>query len=496
MTPQKNQSNIASRPPIVVILGHVDHGKTTILDYIKNTNVAAGESGGITQHIGAYEITHNGKKVTFIDTPGHEAFSAMRSRGATIADIAVLVIAGDEGMKPQTKEALSVIQKTQTPFIVAINKVDKPGVYPDKVKRELAQLNVLVESLGGDVPSVNTSAKTGAGIDELLDLILLMGEMHDLKGDISKSAQGAVIEAFLDKKRGPIATLLVTDGVLKTGDIVATASAHGKIKSLEDFQGKPIKQVVPSQPCIVMGFTAVPSVGDSIRIFNGLEEANNYVKEEQEKKKNKTVRPVLDSNKKVLNLVLKVDVDGSTEAIEKTLEQLPEEEISWRIVKSGVGDITEKDIEFAETTNARIVGFRVKASSMIQRLADDKKIRMAFFDIIYNLSQGVRVWMQEQIKPKFERKETGRLKTLLVFFTEGSRQIVGGRITDGEVQRGSQIEVMRDNEIVGRGKMVSLQKNKKDIDHAVKRDEIGILFEGNVKIKESDTLIFYVTLQN
>ncbi len=492
------KENFTPRAPIVVILGHVDHGKTTILDYIKKTNVAGGESGGITQHIGAYEIEHKGKKITFLDTPGHEAFSAMRSRGANVADIAVLVIAGDEGMKPQTKEALAVIKKTETPFIVAINKVDKPGVFPDKVKRELSQMGVLVETLAGDVPSVNTSAKTGIGIEELLDVILLMGEMRNLQGDHSKKAEGVIIESYLDKKRGPIATVLITDGILRAGDAIATKSACGKIKTLESFQGKSMKEALPSQPCIVMGFSDVPSVGESFTIYDTIEEAESATRLNKEAKRiaknEKKPEPV--SGQKSLNIVLKVDVAGSVEAIEKILEQLPDEEAPVRIVKAGAGDITESDIDFAISTNARIVGFRVKAGSMVQRLADDKKIRMAFFDIIYNLLQGVRAWQQEMIKPKFTREEIGRMKTLLVFFTEGSRQIVGGRITDGEVTKGAQIEVARDNEIIGKGRMISLQKNKKDIDKAVKRDEIGILFDGNVKIKENDILIFYVTTQS
>jgi len=483
------------RSPIVVVLGHVDHGKTTILDYIKKSNVAAGESGGITQHIGAYEIEFKGQKITFIDTPGHEAFSAMRTRGAGVADIAILVVAADEGVKPQTKEAIAVIQKAKVPFIVAINKIDKEGAYPEKVKRELATLGILVESMGGDITSINVSAKSGAGIEELLDMILLMAEMSGLSGNERSLATGVIIESNLDKKRGPIATLLVLDGTLNVGDVLATKTACGKVRILADFMGRPIKSVKPAQPCLVNGFSNVPGVGEEFNVYPILGEAEEWVKkcEEERKKKRREFDPL--DTRRPLNLVLKVDVAGSIEAIEKTLEQLPQEEIPIHILRAEAGDITENDVEFAISTGARIVGFRVKAPPMIERLADDKKIRLMFFDIIYNLSQGVRVWQTEMIKPKIVRKEMGRIRVLAVFFTEGSRQIVGGRITDGEITKNLQIEIEHEGQIVGKGRNLSLQKNKKDIDKGVRRDEVAILFEGDAKIKEDDTLIFYGNVQ-
>lgn len=481
------------RAPVIVVLGHVDHGKTTLLDYIKKTNVAAGESGGITQHIGAYEIDYKGNPVTFLDTPGHEAFSAMRSRGASVADIAILIVAADDGVKPQTKEAIDVLQKTKTPFVVAINKCDREGVFPEKTKRELANFGVLVESMGGDITSVNISAKNGTGVDELLDLILLMAEMNEYTADVNASVAGTIIESRLDKKRGATATLLVKEGILKVGDIIMTNTACGKVRILEDFKGDTMKQAKPSQSCVVIGYQGVPGVGEEFIQADTLEQAQREVNEnlaEIRKKKNMALKP-LEEGQTPLNIILKVDVAGSIEAIEKVLGELIHPEVIVRIIRADVGDITEGDLDFAQSANARIVGFRVKASPLIQRLAEDRKIKTMYFDIIYNLAQGVKVWQKQLVKPKTIRTEMGRLKSMVVFFTEGSRQIVGGRVLTGELTKGLQIEVERDGEIIGKGKNLSLQKNKKTIDKAVKRDEIAILFEGDAKVQEGDTLIFY-----
>jgi len=486
---EQESNNIITRAPIVVILGHVDHGKTTLLDYIKKTNIAGGESGGITQHIGAYEIEHTGKKITFVDTPGHEAFSAMRSRGARVADIAILVVAADESVKPQTKEAINVIKAAGIPYIVAINKVDSQRANVQKVKTDLATSDVLVETMGGNVPSVNTSAKVGTGITELLDLILLIAEMETLQADISQRGTGTIIESYLDKQRGPIATLIVTNGVLRKADIIGCASAMGKIKSLEGFNGKPMDKVMPSQPCSVMGFEKVPNVGDEFMGFDSAMEAQEFVV----KKERETV--IFDPSqidKKNLNIILKADVAGSLEPIVQILNNLPQQEIGLKILKQEVGNISEEDIKTAIACNAKIIAFRVKTDTATQRLAEDKRIRILNFDVIYNLLQGVEVLMKELIKPKSVRTDLGQLKVLFVFFTEGSRQIIGGRVIDGEIDKGAQIEIIREGEIVGKGRMIGMEKNKKDIDHAVKRDEIGIKFEGETKIKEEDILNFYV----
>ncbi len=323
--------NKIERPPVVVVLGHVDHGKSSILEAIKDLKILERESGGITQHIGAYEIEHSSassgqaSKITFIDTPGHEAFSAMRSRGAKVADIAVLVVAADEGVKPQTKEAISHIKKAGIPLIVAINKIDKPTADPQRVKRELVQEDILVEGMGGKIPSVNVSAQTKEGIEELLEVILLVAEMENLQADISKPAEGAIIEAYLDSLRGPTATLLLTNGVLEPGFIVGTPSAFGKVKSLENFQGAPIKKVYPSMPAIVFGFENVPKVGEEFKVFPDIELAKDFL---QKSEKKLSIISSAEPNQKVLNLILKADVLGSLEAIEEVLKDISEEKPS------------------------------------------------------------------------------------------------------------------------------------------------------------------------
>ena len=486
----KKKENLQPRPPIVVVLGHVDHGKTAILDFIRKTKVIEKESGGITQHIGAYEIEHQGKKITFIDTPGHEAFSAMRGRGAKVADIAILVVAAEEGIKPQTKEAISHIKKSGIPMMVAINKIDKPQADPAKVKRELSQNDVLVESMAGQTPAVEVSAKTGQGIPELLEIILLLAEMEKLKGDVQKLGQGVVIEAYLDSQRGPTTTLLLRDGVLKSGDIVGTRSTLGKIKVLENFQGKPQKQAVPSMPCIVIGFEKVPQVGEKFEVYPDFESAQKYI-EKKEKKSAKGEVFVIEEGKRVLNLILKADVQGSLEAIEEVLKSLPQEKVVLRVLKSEVGEIQEKDIKLAKDSKARVIGFRVKVNSIAQKLAERENIQVMTFDIIYELAQGVRTLMEKRIMPEKVRTDLGKLKVLVIFLTEKNRQIIGGKMTEGEIRKGTQIEVLRREELVGKGKLINLQKNKRDIERAGKGEECGLLYEGDIKIEVGDSLQIY-----
>ncbi len=491
--PEKKETkeNLVTRPPIVVVLGHVDHGKTAILDFIRKTKVTEQESGGITQHIGAYEIEHQGKKITFIDTPGHEAFSAMRGRGAKVADIAILVVAAEEGIKPQTKEAIAHLKKTGIPMVVAINKIDKPQADPAKVKRELQQNDVLVESMGGQTPSVEVSAKTGQGIPELLEVILLLAEMEKLKGDIKKPGEGVVIEAYLDSKRGPTATLLLRDGTLNKGDIVATRSTVGKIKILENFQAKPQEQALPSTPCIVIGLDKVPQVGEKFEVYGDFDSAQKYV-EKKEKKSGEGEVFVADEEKRVLNLILKADVQGSIEAIEEVLKNLPQEKVILRFLKSEVGEIQEKDIKLAKDSKARVIGFRVKVNPIATKLAERENISVITFDIIYELAQGVRTLMEKRVAPEKVRTDLGKMKVLVIFLTEKNRQIIGGKMTEGEIKKGTQIEVWRRDEIIGRGRLINLQKNKRDIEKAVKGDECGILYEGDVKVEVGDVLQIYI----
>lgn len=492
------------RPAIVVFLGHVDHGKTSLLDYIRKTKVTEKESGGITQHINAYQAEHQGKKITFIDTPGHEAFGAMRSRGAKVADIAVLVVAGEEGVKEQTKEAINHIKKAEIPMIVAINKIDKPQANPEKVKRELADLDILAESLGGKVPCVETSAFNGKGINDLLEMILLIAEMENLKTDFSKPAEGVVIESHLDPQRGLTAALLVEEGVLRLGNIVSTASCVGKLKILEDFQGKPIKEAFPSAPVIVVCFGGIPEVGERFKVFSTIEEALEYNREEkssvaslrgamEDKEKSMVCEVPIEEieGKKVLNLILKTDVLGSLEAVSGILTKLPQDKVVLRILKSEAGEVNLSDIKTAFACKAKILAFRAKVNTQASSLARQKGVKIMKFDVIYELSEKILEIMEKSLEPEIVRQNLGRVKILVIFLTEKNRQIVGGKIIEGEVVKGTKIEVWRKEENVGKGKMINLQRDKKDIDRLVKGQECGILFEGNIRIEEGDVLVIY-----
>lgn len=489
--------NLICRPPVVVVMGHVDSGKTSILDSIRKSHVAEKETGGITQHVGAYEVElpaptekkgESCRKITFIDTPGHEAFSQMRSRGAKVADIAILVVDAIEGLKAQTKEAISHIKKAEIPFIVAINKIDKPEADPEKVKRELSKESILVESFGGKIPAVNVSAKTGKGIPELLELILIIAEMEGIKGDITKPAEGVVVESYLDNQRGPTATLILRDGVLKVGDIIGTPSTSGKLKILEDFKGKPIEKAFPAMPVIVIGLEDGPGVGDNFELFPSLDLAQKATL----KKSGITPRVIsIEPGQKVLNLILKTDVLGSIEAISNVLKSLPQEKVILRILKSEVGDVNESDVKIAKPAKAKILGFRVKTSQEIKNLAFREKVKIIDFDVIYNLVEEIRKQMERILEPETVREDFGKMKALVLFFAEKNRQIIGGKVIEGEFRKGVSIEVFREEKKIGKGRLISLQKNKKDVGKVIKGDECGILYEGDVKVEVSDILVMY-----
>jgi translation initiation factor IF-2 len=485
---EEKKENSISRPPVVVVLGHIDHGKSSLLEAVKDLKITEKESGGITQHVGAYQIEEKGKKITFIDTPGHEAFSQMRSRGAKVADIAILVVDATEGVKAQTKEAISHIKESGIPVIVALNKMDKPGADPEKVKKELSQAEILAEGAGGKTPFVEISAKTGQGVTSLLELILLVAEMESLKADVGKPGQGVVVESYLDSLRGPTATLLLTNGVLRPGDVVGAPSAFAKIKSLENFQKVNIPEALPSTPVIIFGFNQVPKVGEEFKVFSDIEAAKNSLRL-SEKKSSEVLE--IPEEKKVLSLILKADVAGSIEAIEETLKGIPQEKVALRILKSGVGSINESDLKLANGGKSLILGFRVKIDPVAKKLTEREGVKIMAFEVIYDLVEGIRKLMEKIAGKEEVRVDLGKVRVLANFLTEKNRQIIGGKITEGEVKKGALIEVFRSDEKIGQGKLVNLQRNKKDLDVLGKGEECGILFEGEVKIEEGDMLVVF-----
>lgn len=480
--------NKVERSPVVVILGHVDHGKSSILEAIKDLKITSKESGGITQHIAAYEVEHEGKKITFVDTPGHEAFSAMRSRGAKVADIAILVIAAEESIKPQTKEAIEHIKKTGIPMVVALNKVDKSQADPERVKRELISEDVLVESMGGKIPSVNVSAETKQGITDLLEMILLISEMENFQADISKPAQGIIIESHVDSNRGVTVTVIVQDGTLKTGDILGTFSTVGKVKTLEDFQGNVIKEVKPSTPVVVLGFGKVPGVGEEFKSFANIEEAKQGIGEDVKTIFERTdVKDGIES----LNIILKTDVLGSLEAIEQVLKTIPQEKAVIQVLKAEVGEINDSDIKLAKTSGAMVIGFRVKANPIAQKLALRERTRIITFDVIYQLADAVTQALEKKVAHEIIRKDLGKLKVLAIFKTDKDSQIIGGKVTDGEIKRGASLDIYRNEEKVGHGKIAKLQKDKKEVGEVGKGAECGMLYRGDIEVEEDDIFEVY-----
>jgi translation initiation factor IF-2 len=489
------KNTLPARPPVVVVLGHVDHGKSSLLEAIRDFKITAKESGGITQHIGAYEIEEKGKKITFIDTPGHEAFSAMRARGTEVADVALLVVDASQSVQPQTKEAINVIKRSEIPMIVVLNKIDLPNADPEKIKRELSKVDIFVESMGGQIPSVEVSAKEKTGINELLEMILLISDLKELKSETNLPVEGLIIESYMDAGKGPVATAIIKKGILNLKDIIATDIALGKVRGLQDFQGKQIQKALPSCPVVILGFEKVPAVGERFKFFKSIEDAEAKLKIESQKREINISIIENDPSKKIVNIILKGDVFGSIEAIEGVLKNLPQEKVILRILKSEVGDINETDIKTAEMVKAQIIGFRVKISPTVVKMMqkeEGQKIRIKTFNIIYDLIQEVRFGMEKSLEAEVVRKDIGKIRALVLFWAEKNRQIVGGKIQDGEIKKGLKLEIFRNNEKVGSGRIIELQRDKKVVDKLVKGDECGILFEGNVKIEKDDILVAFV----
>ncbi|MCL4405075.1 MAG: GTP-binding protein [Patescibacteria group bacterium] len=466
--------SLKPRPPVVVIVGHVDHGKTSLLDYLRKTNVVAREAGGITQSVGAYEVVHNSKKITFIDTPGHEAFSMMRQRGANIADLAVLVVASDEGVKPQTVEAIKILNDTETPFVVAITKIDKPNANIDKVKNELLANSVLLEGFGGNVSWQPISVISGEGINELLDLILLMGDVSDLSYDPDTNATGYVLESLKDNRRGVVVHVILKNGVLREGEEIATPSAKGKIRILEDFKRKKVKELLPSAPAAIVGFESLPNGGE---MFTAGLNVGNLTKDN---------RTAIDSAKPVsedgsdtkLKVAIKADTSGSLEALRGVLNS------KLQITSSAVGNITDGDVKSAITTGSVIIGFNVKVDKATENLAQAQHVEIVTSDIIYRLTEAI----EARLKAMQMEKPTAGLNILKVFGASGRRQIVGGKVTVGVLKGGMTAKINRAGSVLGDGRILNVQIGKKDVAEASEGVECGLLFESDVPVRAGDDI--------
>jgi translation initiation factor IF-2 len=450
------------RAPVICIMGHIDHGKSTLLDYIRKTNIVDKEAGGITQKISAYEVVHKGKKITFLDTPGHESFAKIRQRGASVADIAVLVVSAEDGVKKQTIEALHCIQESQTPMIVAINKIDKPGADIERTKANLAENEIYLEGFGGEVPFVPISAKTGQGVDELLDLMLLVAEMAEIKGNPEKNAKGVVIEANMDKQKGISATMIITDGTLKSGMFVTCGKALAPTRIMENFLGKKITEATFSSPIRIIGFDSLPKVGNKFFTFTDKEEALMYVMNYQEQVLKKCAITEEESeNTGTIDVIIKADVTGSVEGIEHELNKIRTDRMKVKIVYLGVGDITENDIHMlGGKAESLVLGFNVKVDPKALATAEKSNIQIMTFNIIYKLTEWLTS-MAESKTPKIEVEEkTGRAKVLKFFSATKDKNVIGARVEEGEIRVGDEIKIMRNEIEVGRGKIRELQQMK------------------------------------
>lgn len=495
---QEDPAKLKSRPPIVAVMGHVDHGKTTLLDMIRKTNVVAEEAGAITQYIGAYQVSVGdfaGRKITFLDTPGHEAFAAMRARGANVTDIIVLVVAVDDGVKPQTVEVIHRAKLTKTPLIVALNKIDKMGASPDRIKGDLASFGVTVEDWGGLVPAVPVSAKTGQGIDRLLEIILLTGDLGELKANPEGQTIGTVIESHLSRGQGPIATILVQNGTLQIGNCVVAGATFGKIRTMQDALGKKIKTAPPSTPVQISGLESMPEVGDILRVTSDVEGAREQAIALQkfERAKRLQERPIIkaDPNKKELKLVIRADVQGSLGAIIDALTKLDSDGGQLNIVDSGVGEITESDILLAENTQSIVIGFNTRVSSAASRLAKQKNITIDQYDVIYELLEDVTNALLSIIPVEVIKVTLGRAKIKAIFRSEKDAMIVGGEVIEGKIVDKKNFYIVRDKQIIGEGKIDELQQNKIKVEDVGMGKEFGIFAKVKEPIKIGDILEVY-----
>ncbi len=489
---QEEKQKLQPRPPVVVVMGHVDHGKTKLLDTIRKTNVIAQEAGGITQHIGAYQVERQGKAITFIDTPGHEAFTAMRSRGAKIADIAILVVAADDGVKPQTIEAFRIIEAAKLPFVVAVNKIDKPEANVEKVFQELSnQLKIIPTDWGGDVFFVPLSAKTGQGIDVLLDKLLLVAEKkaEDLKANPLSTAVGTVVESHISKGEGPVATIIIQNGTLRTGDHLSLGEyLIGRARALKNHQNQTVSEAGPAMPVKILGLKITPGVGDILIAQEG--KKINLKKLLNQQLKKPVVKLKSDKEIKKINLIIKADVLGSLEAIEESLEKINTNEVKANIIHKGLGDITDGDVKRAEAEKAQIIGFHINLPANIEELAREKRVKVKLYQIIYDLIKDIKKQMQAILEPEIKKTEMGRIKVLAVFKTNSQEktQIIGGRVEQGQVEPGLQAIVIKNSQEVGQGTISNVQIGQEVVKLVEAGQECGLQYNGQPIIEVGDVL--------
>lgn len=503
---EPDPAKLVPRPPVVTIMGHVDHGKTTLLDFIRKTKVTATEAGGITQHIGAYQIEYNGKRITFLDTPGHEAFTAIRARGARVTDIAVLVVAANDGVMPQTVEAINHAKAAGVPIIVAINKMDLAAANPDRVKQELTEHGLVVEEWGGDTIAVPISALRGEGIEDLLEMILLVAEMEDVKADPDCPARGTVIDAKLDRGRGPVATVLISQGTLRIGDAFVVGNYCGRVRALINDRGEQIKEATPSMPVEVLGITDVPQAGDSFVVVQDEQTARQVASIQQEKQRERDLsrtskvtlddlyRRIQEGAVKELNLVIKADVQGSAEAVRASLEKLSTDEVRVNVIHQGVGAISESDVLLATASDAVIIGFNVRPDSNARKAAERDGIDIRVYRVIYDLLDDVKAAMAGLLEPEFKEEFLGRADVRKTFKVPGG-VVAGCYVQEGKISRSAEVRVLRDNVIVHEGKISSLKRFKDDVREVSHGYECGIGLDRFNDIKEGDVIEAFVMVK-
>jgi len=497
---EDNPADMITRPPVVTIMGHVDHGKTSLLDTIRKANVTATEAGGITQHIGAYQVELDGRKITFLDTPGHEAFTSMRARGAQATDVAVLVVAADDGVMPQTKEAINHARAANVPIVVAINKIDRPEAQPDRVKRELMEVGLVSEEWGGDAVMVEVSAKKQIGINDLLEMILLVADMRELKANPSRRALGVVIEAKVDKGRGPVATVLIQKGTLHVGDIFLAGETFGRVRAMVNYKGATINEAPPSTPVEVLGLNDVPDAGDIFQVVSDEREARQVAEKRADHRKNQLAqqtkkvslddlfKQIQEGNVKDLNIVVKADVQGSAEAVKQSLEKLSTSEVRVNVIHCGVGTVTESDIMLASASNAIIIGFNVRPDAKALKSAEAEDVDVRLYRIIYEAIEDVKKAMVGLLDPEFKEVTYGRAEVRNTFRVPKAGVVAGSYVTDGKIPRNAQIRVVRDGVIVHEGKILSLRRFKDDVKEVLTGFECGIGIDGWNDVKENDVI--------